>query len=598
MEKWLQQGLNKATAAPKWLWARIRRYPKRSAALAVVAVLLLLLIARCTRPAEPTYLTAVAERRDLRQVVEAVGEVISERDLKLQFPMTGLVAKVHVAEGDRVRAGQELARLRSSGLGADVSSASAEVAAAEADLRRMQEGTRPEEIAITEATVASQRTALQAAQEQFETAERNLTQSQSRLEALQREAQTSLGGSVASVQSTISAEMSTAMSAVRALEDIWARWEVSDVLTNYRVGQLDYQNRRTAEALAKLTSVPAFRGVDYREALAALRVARDAVSFASTIISEAYDLMSSVPITNNFGVSVREEIKSTISTKLTTAQSAITTLDAEVKSLQDATANFDTRIAQEEASLTQTTGTRDQARTAITTAESALRIEEARLNLQRAGNRPADIAATQARLTQARAQLQRASERFRDTIIVAPIDGVITKVALKEGELLSTAFASDAAITMLGDEPFRVEMYIAEIDVPKVRVGQTGAILLDAFSGSPFVLTVSEVDPTATDVDGVPKYRAKLDFQKLDERLKIGMTGDAKIFTDERTDVFVVPGRAIIRTDMGSKIRVLRDDDVIEERLVTVGMEGEGGDVEIQSGLEEGDVIIELIREE
>jgi len=171
-------------------------------------------------------------------------------------------------------------------------------------------------------------------------------------------------------------------------------------------------------------------------------------------------------------------------------------------------------------------------------------------------------------------------------------------VDLKEGELLSTSFASEAAITMLGDSPYRVEMFISEIDIPKVAVSQTGSIELDAFKGEPFILKVSELDPVSTDVDGVPKYRAKLDFLEQNDKQRIGMTGDAEIYTDFMADVVIIPGRAVYKGEDGKDmVRILTEDGEIEERGVLIGMEGEGGDVEVIVGVDEGEEVIVLIKD-
>src|SRR3989338_5540059 len=93
------------------------------------------------RPKQVEYVTALVESGDLRQTVEAIGTVVSDRDLALQFLRTGIVDQILVKEGDLVRAGQTLARLRAGGEAADIASASARVASAEADFRAMKEGT-------------------------------------------------------------------------------------------------------------------------------------------------------------------------------------------------------------------------------------------------------------------------------------------------------------------------------------------------------------------------------------------------------------------------------------------------------------------------
>src|SRR3989344_108901 len=70
--------------------------------LAILGVLFVAWISYAvTRPTPPTYVTDTAKRGDLTQLVEAVGTVVSERDLALQFPTVDIVATVSVKEGDR-----------------------------------------------------------------------------------------------------------------------------------------------------------------------------------------------------------------------------------------------------------------------------------------------------------------------------------------------------------------------------------------------------------------------------------------------------------------------------------------------------------------
>ena len=150
---------------------------------------------------------------------------------------------------------------------------------------------------------------------------------------------------------------------------------------------------------------------------------------------------------------------------------------------------------------------------------------------------------------------------------------------------------------MLGDSPYRIEMYASEIDIPKVTHDQEGAIELDAYQGRDFLIHVSEIDPAATTVDGVPKYRIKLDFLENEESsLKIGMTGDVDIITGIRDDVVMVSGRAVIKNVLGEDIVRILKDDALEERTVVTGMETDT-DVEIISGVEEGEIVIVLIKE-
>ena len=169
---------------------------------------------------------------------------------------------------------------------------------------------------------------------------------------------------------------------------------------------------------------------------------------------------------------------------------------------------------------------------------------------------------------------------------------MITKVNVKKGEILPTG----PAITMLGTTPYRIEIYVAEVDIPLIMVSQSGSIELDAFPGIDDALRVSEIDEAATDRDGVPKYRVKLDFALPRDELRVGMTGDSEIITGKRVNVLSVPRRAVVENENGEEmVRVLVNGEV-SEKPVTMGMEGSDGEVEVD-GVEEGDVVVVLIKE-
>jgi len=561
----------------------------------LIAVLVLLPIVGLAfvalSPTQPVYVTDQAVRGEIEQTVEAVGTIISERDLQLQFPTSGIVAQVYVKEGDMVRAGQRLAALRAGNLAADVASASARVQQAEADLRLRQEGSRPEDIAISEAEVASKRAALETARTSFKTSQEALETSQIKLDALKQEALTSLIGYVTNVSSTISKELTGAQNALSGVRDVYNNNDVIDAVIKYDSGEyedisLSIQQSETAIAAVYRAPAP----VDYQQALASLDQAKAAVNRSMTVVNRAFDLMGRLPETSYFNETARQSYKSNLITQRNTIQTALNALDSEAKTLRDASANFTTRISSEESAVVASRGSMDRAQSDIASYEAALRISEAQLQLKKAPTRKSDIDSATANVRQARAALARASADYSNTVLTAPITGRITKVNVKPGEFTPV----DAAVAMLGDSPFQVEMFVSEIDVSKVQVTQTGSVELDAFRGTNFKLRVGQVDTAATDRDGVPKYRVRLDFQYPHDELKIGMTGDARIVTGTVNDVISVPLRSVLENEEGeSYVRILNEDGTIDERNVVTGLEGEGGSIEV-TGVKEGETVIVL----
>lgn len=88
--------------------------------------------------------------------LEASGTVeATEADLGFQLP--GRIVAVSPREGDRVQAGDTLARLDDQEIGAALEAAEAQTAAAAARLHELERGTRPQEIASAQAALAAAR---------------------------------------------------------------------------------------------------------------------------------------------------------------------------------------------------------------------------------------------------------------------------------------------------------------------------------------------------------------------------------------------------------------------------------------------------------
>lgn len=578
-------------ATPRFLW----RHKVATVITVAVALPVIGIAAFALSPSQPEYVTDTAKRGDLRQTVEAVGTVISERDLNLQFGISGIVSNVYVKEGDVVRAGQKLAQLRT-GISADIASAQARVAQAEADLREMEAGARPEDVAVTEAEVENKRASLEAARESLRTSEIAVTNAQTQLDLLRSEVDTSLSGYVSTTRAAVTQKVSTAQSALSTIDGVFNNNDLLDAVIKSDPGGFDDIRASLHDTQRALTSL--YSSVNAAatpsQALDAIDDATVAITNAVTVSTRSYTFVSSIPESSSFSNSDREGYKTQISTQRDAVQSALSSLAGETKALRDAAAAYTSQIAAQESALASSQSSRDKAKADIATFEASLRISEAQLALKRAPARQTDIDAARAVVQQYRAALARSAADFANTVIVAPVAGTVTKVPIKVGEYTPAG----PAVTMLGQSPYRIEMYVSEIDVPKIALSQSGSVKLDAFPGEFFPLTVGQVDDSSTDRDGVSKYRARLDFldQEQSKRVKLGMTGDAMIITGFSKDVIYVPIRAVLERDDGSEyVRVLVDGE-IEERDVQTGMEGEASTVEVL-GVKEGETVVVLIKE-
>ncbi len=87
-------------------------------------------------------------------------------------------------------------------------------------------------------------------------------------------------------------------------------------------------------------------------------------------------------------------------------------------------------------------------------------------------------------------------------------------------------------------------------------------------------------------------YEVKISFDvPEDYGLKAGMSASADIVIDERSNILLVPSRAITQDSQGNPVVKVVFNEQIEERPVVTGI-SDGFDTEIVSGLSEGDVVV------
>jgi RND family efflux transporter MFP subunit len=188
-----------------------------------------------------------------------------------------------------------------------------------------------------------------------------------------------------------------------------------------------------------------------------------------------------------------------------------------------------------------------------------------------------------------RAALSQAVANRDKGIIRAPIDGIVTKVGNKVGELVSSV---DSMINLLSPH-YEVNVDISEVDVKKVKVGDEATITLDAF-GSDADLSgkVISIDPGPTIIQDVVYYKVRISLNDTTEPVKPGMTANISVATDSRSQVLYVPSRAVKFDAEGGRYVNILENGSEKQYPVKVGLRANEGRIEIVEGLTEGQEVI------
>ena len=94
-----------------------------------------------------------------------------------------------------------------------------------------------------------------------------------------------------------------------------------------------------------------------------------------------------------------------------------------------------------------------------------------------------------------------------------------------------------------------VDIYVSEVDINKVAVGQPAILTFDALPNQEYAGVVESISSAGTDESGVVEFRVSVVMEEADESVKPGFTAVVSIITSEVEDALLVPTQAIQTQD-------------------------------------------------
>ncbi|MCG8528181.1 MAG: efflux RND transporter periplasmic adaptor subunit [Opitutales bacterium] len=164
--------------------------------------------------------------------------------------------------------------------------------------------------------------------------------------------------------------------------------------------------------------------------------------------------------------------------------------------------------------------------------------------------------------------------------IRSPVDGTVTNVYKREGDLVSQS----SIVFDIIDSRRLVVAEISEEDYDKVEVGLSALVRFLAYPNDVFQATVTQVLPTANPI--TQRYEIYLSVDTDNDNLTPGLTGEVSIIVDEREGSVLIPSQALIGNNVlrieGSRIKYVKVVPGFKDLLR----------VEILEGIREGDIVV------
>ncbi len=488
--------------------------------------------------------TSIARQGNIIISATAAGSVIPSAEVQLSFPSNGVLAELLVQVGDRVQAGDILARLDDSDAQQALQNAQLQLALAamKSDAASTQTGISFDDISIEQARLNLEQTqnALDNLldwapdEDDIVLAEANVSAAEAGYNAALGQESSGYYGIEAALINFEQAQQAV----VDAQANYDAAWdEARDWETFYNVPICDPAEREPCT------------GQTWAE-----RIDRDRSSTESAL-SRSQNTLALAEIDYNRTVS------SSSSSSSANAQTSV--LNAELGLQQALSGPSDSEIEAAETTVRQ----------------SELALQQALLNQE----------SNALSLAQTRLNLKAAETALSEIELQATIDGTIMAVNAAVGEPVGAGF-----IVLADLEQPLLEVFLDETDMSLVGVGFEAEVIFDALPDDIFTGTVIQVDPQLVSTGGVTAVRAQLllntDSFAKPQTLPVGMNATVDIIGGRAENAVLVPVEAIRELSPGQFAVFVMDDGDPKLRVVEVGLM-DFSFAEIISGLEAGETV-------
>ena len=215
-----------------------------------------------------------------------------------------------------------------------------------------------------------------------------------------------------------------------------------------------------------------------------------------------------------------------------------------------------------------------------------------------------DIVQLEEKKNKAMRDLERTKGYLGNMVLRAPVNGVVqvrpnpraqgssrrSRPPFQEGD---SVWAGAEIVDIPDLSTMVVEFRVEEIDRGRTRMGQKVRARVDAVAGAVFEGTVEWLSPIATLIyrrfPPEKNFPARARIDKMDDRLRPGMSASVEVIVEERPDVLVIPSKASFQID-GKPTVFVRSGNGFRKRTIEV-LARNANEIVVSDALSEGEVI-------
>jgi RND family efflux transporter MFP subunit len=187
----------------------------------------------------------------------------------------------------------------------------------------------------------------------------------------------------------------------------------------------------------------------------------------------------------------------------------------------------------------------------------------------------------------ARAQLEQTQIQMADSVVRAPISGIVAKRHVQPGEKL----AFDAPLMAIVDlAELEVQAQVPVSDVPQIRKGMTAQVDVEGIAGRRFAGRVERINPSTE--PGTRTVNIYVSLPNEESLLKAGMFARVVLTTLPEAEAMALPASALRTDGQQSYVWVIAEGKLARRNIVTGRRDERAQLVEVTSGLAPSDVVL------
>ena len=203
-------------------------------------------------------------------------------------------------------------------------------------------------------------------------------------------------------------------------------------------------------------------------------------------------------------------------------------------------------------------------------------------------NAESQFAVAQANVDAARSAVDIVQKLLNDTIIRAPISGMVASRSVQPGEKVSP---DNRLLDILNLQKIEMEAVVPTSEIGNVALGQTVRLRVDGLDES-FSGRVVRINPATQ--SGSRSILVYIQVANPQSKLRSGMFAEAQLTVHSKANVLALPVSAVHKTSQGAYVYAI-EDGLLVKNPVTLGVEGKSDEeprIEMTAGVISGAQII------